>query len=100
MYNESAMQFAWKAGILVAVIGLLGWGVSDIVLRGRELQQEESKLSERLESIEEENALLAAEIEYYRNPENLIKELKSQFNYREGGEKLIIIVPESTSTRK
>ena len=93
------MQLAWKIAVLILVAGLLGWGVSNLFFKERALRQEGTELSRRLETVEQENASLAESIEYYQNPENLMKELKSQFNYREGGEKLMIIVPAGTSTK-
>jgi len=38
--------------------------------------------------------VLLGDIEYFSNPKNLAKELKSKFNYKNPGEKLIIVVPE------
>jgi len=87
------MQIAWKIAIVIVMVGLLGWGVSDVFFRERELRKDEMKLSDRLQALEKENASLSASIEYYQSPENLIKELKSQFNYREEGENLLIVVP-------
>jgi len=94
------MQVAWKITVVIVVVGLLGWGASDVFLRERELRRDEVRLSDRLETLEKENISLSASIEYYQNPENLIKELKSQFNYREEGESLLIVVPRSEEGRK
>ncbi len=46
----------------------------------------------------EERKDLEAELEYYSNPINLEKELRSRFNYRAPDEKMIIIVPPSTAS--
>lgn len=45
-----------------------------------------------------ENEQLESDVEYFGEKENLVKELKSQFNYVEPGEKLLIIVPGTSST--
>ena len=45
-----------------------------------------------------ENFELQADLEYYARPENLEKELRSRFNYKKPGEKLIIIVPPKEAT--
>ena len=88
----------WKVLVLIIVIALLGWGVYNLVQEKNLLGKEAAELSEVLKSLEEENRTLTSRIEYFQNPENLLKELKSQFNYREEGEGLIIIVPNVTST--
>ncbi len=52
-----------------------------------------AELTATVEILREQNNFLEKEVEYFSYPENLIKELKSKFNYREEGEKIIIIVP-------
>jgi len=92
-----------KAGILIVIVALLGWGMYVLIQERNELGSEVEKLSASANFLREENESLEEKIEYYKNSENLLKELKSQFNYREEGEKLIIIVPEtqkSTSTEE
>ncbi len=39
-----------------------------------------------------------ADLSYYLNPTNLEKELRNRFNYRQVGEKMLIIVSPSSST--
>lgn len=51
-------------------------------------------LNEKLAIMEEENKELLSDIEYYGHPENLLKELKKHFNYKETGEEIIIIIPD------
>ncbi len=41
---------------------------------------------------------LQADYEYYQNPANLEKEIRSRFNYHSPDEKLIVIVPKPSST--
>ncbi len=65
----------------------------------RSLSREVNELKSEFQALQEENQELTARIEYFKNPENLLKEIKSQFNYREQGEGLIIIVPNATATR-
>jgi len=50
-------------------------------------------LNSRLQTLSKENVDLQSEIEYFSRPENLEKELKSRFNYKKTGEKMMIIVP-------
>jgi cell division protein FtsB len=79
--------------IIIAVVGLLSWGFYDLHNERKTFQREVNELRLKKESLEAENKSLEENIEYFKNPKNLIKELKSKFNYREEGEKLIIIVP-------
>lgn len=65
----------------------------------RALRKEVAELRSELKNLESENRELISKIEYFKKPENLLKEIKSQFNYREEGEGLIIIVPNATATR-
>jgi cell division protein FtsB len=58
-----------------------------------ELKAELSGLSSRLEALNEENGFLMSEINYFSNPENLEKELRSKLNYKSPGEEMMIIVP-------
>lgn len=50
-------------------------------------------LRSKLGSVSEENNLLKAEAEYFSKPENMEKEIKKRFNYREKDEKMMIIIP-------
>ena len=92
------MMSLWKILVVLIVVALLGWGVYNLVQEKNSLGREAGELSEVLKSLEEENRTLTSKIEYFQNPENLLKEVKSQFNYREEGEGLIIIVPNVTNT--
>lgn len=61
-------------------------------LNGR-LKVEFSLLSEKVENLKKENSLLQADLEYFKEPANLEKELRNRFNYKSPGEKMIIVVP-------
>jgi cell division protein FtsL len=87
------MNWIWKTIIIVAVILLIGFGVYKLWIQNDELESEIEKLSASLLDIENENRDLEYKIDYFENPDNLLKEVKSQFNYREVGEEIIIVVP-------
>lgn len=57
------------------------------------LKIDSDNLNSRLQALSKENADLQSDIEYFSRPENLEKELKSRFNYKKPGEKMMIIVP-------
>lgn len=78
---------------IVALVGLLGWGLRNLAAERHALQGELRELNGKLNRLETENQKLIADIEYFKNPDNLVKELKSKFNYREEDERLIIVVP-------
>lgn len=88
-----------KFFVLFLVFIVMVFGVYKLIVKNNALEKDIEKLGANLESLEKENHELLADIEYFKEPENLIKELKSQFNYREAGEKLIIVVPSTTPER-
>jgi hypothetical protein len=47
----------------------------------------------KLDATQKDNQKLKEELTYYLNPLNMAKELKARFNYREEGEKTLILVP-------
>ncbi len=59
----------------------------------QELKENLSGLNFEAEALTKENENLQSEIEYFSEPENLEKELKTKFNYRKPGEKMMIVVP-------
>jgi len=83
----------WKAGVLVVILAVLALGIYSLVSKNQVFGKKASELGASLQKLQDENDYLASQIKYFEHPENLLKELKSQFNYREEGEKLIIIVP-------
>ncbi len=86
--------------IILLLLVVLGFGLFKLIQEKGQLGNEVKEMRAEFESLAEENKDLAAKIEYFKNPANLVKEIKSQFNYREEGEKLIIIVPGTTSTNE
>jgi len=86
--------------VILAVLIVLGFGLFRLFRERSALTGEVKKIRAEFEILTEENKELEARIEYFKNPANLVKEIKSQFNYREEGEKLIIIVPNATSTNQ
>jgi cell division protein FtsB len=79
--------------ILGAVVLAVITQIYFILKERSELKTELEKLAASLDALNEENGFLMSEINYFSNPENLEKELRSKFNYRDAGEKMMIIVP-------
>lgn len=79
--------------ILLLVLGAAGFQLYRLYGQKAQLAAE---LKEKIASVNElasENKELQANIEYFSEPENLAKDLKSKLDYKRPGEKLIIIVP-------
>jgi len=83
----------WKTAIFIAVFVLLGLGLYNLRQEKIELESEMANLKAEIAGLQNENKTLQERLNYFRVPENLLKELKSQFNYREEGEEMMIIVP-------
>lgn len=87
----------WRWAIFGAAITLIGWGLFRLIDSKGELKSEISELSAKSASLTAENRKLADQIDYFKNPANLLNEARKQTNYRLPDEKLIIIVPGTAS---
>jgi len=79
--------------LLTGVITVLGWQFFNLYIQHRVLEKSSENLNTQIYSLESENKDLNSDIEYFSNPENLEKEFKSQTNYKDAGENMIIIIP-------
>lgn len=82
-----------KILIIAGLIGFTAWGGYNLERQSRQLEIKFNNLKTNSELLERENQVLKEDINYFGYADNLIKELKSLFNYRQPGEKMIIIVP-------
>jgi len=94
------MRIVILAVLIIFIIALAG----QIYVSGKKIGDAKAGYNEAQKNLNEakkENESLTADIEYFLNPLNLEKELKSRFNYKAAGEKMIIIVPgnQTTSTQ-
>jgi len=82
---------------IIIILCLVLIGVSAqvylILKESNGLKKDLDDLNGRMEAFVKENANLKSNIEYFSNSENLEKELKSKFNYKKAGEKMMIVVP-------
>lgn len=81
----------------MGMTGLIGAGVVNIVNESRILGAEAAKLKTEKDALHNEQTALESRLLYLKEPENFLKEVKSQFNYRSPGENLMIIIPNATS---
>ncbi len=65
--------------------------------RGKIAETQYSQLSAELDKAKIDYSNLQSDFEYYSNPANLEKELRARFNYKSPGEKLIILIPATSS---
>lgn len=77
-------------GILVFV---LGTQIYRLYSQWTELEHRLLKVSKEADALETENDKLTSDLEYFGDVRNLVKELKTLFNYKNPGEKLIIVIP-------
>ena len=82
---------------IIIILCLVLIGVSAqvylILKESNGLKKDLDDLNGRMEALVKENTNLKSNIEYFSYPENLEKELKSKFNYKKAGEKMMIVVP-------
>jgi cell division protein FtsB len=72
---------------------MLGLGVYKLTVEKNALAKETKNARDELNELNEEKKSLEEEMSYLANPENILKQLKTRFNYRKPGENMMIIVP-------
>ncbi len=87
----------WKFTVLGIIVVVFAWGFYIVFTEKNSLHNEVLLLRDEVDALSEENHSLELDISYFSSPENILKELKSKFNYREDGEHLIILVPRDTT---
>ena len=83
---------------ILAVAFLLGFMAYSIMKDSHTYEASVRSLRAKKAGLEASNANLSAKLEYFKNPQNLLKEARTQFNFVSPGEKVIIIIPEGTSS--
>jgi cell division protein FtsB len=84
--------------IVVALVALISYTGYNFLQQHNEIKREIVDLSSVTNKLKAENAELEKNIEYYSLPENVLKASKAQFNYRNEGEQMIIVIPSSSSS--
>lgn len=79
--------------ILIIFIIAVGFQISVIFSKERKLEKELEGLESKTEFFSSENVELESQINFLSRWENFEKELKSKFNYKNIGEKLMILIP-------
>ncbi len=86
------MKRILTAILILAVVALL-WQLFQLYMQNSGLKSSLGVIEDKLNNLTEENGKCQADLEYFASPENLEKELRSKFNYKKPGEKIIIVVP-------
>ncbi|MCR4328673.1 MAG: hypothetical protein NUV53_04145 [Patescibacteria group bacterium] len=80
-------------GLVIVVIGVESY---QFFQEGNVLQRDFLKQREMVERTTRETVSLQSNLDYFAKPENLEKEIRARFNYRDADEKMYIIVPPHT----
>lgn len=76
---------------------VIAYELIQLFIVNKKLNLDFSVSSKKLDSLKTDNVILRADLEYFKNPENFEKELRSRLNYKKPGEKMIIVVPPKNS---
>ena len=87
------MTKIWVVALLSVFFVLISVQIITFSKKRSEAAAEFQKTEAALRRAEEDRARLQRELDYYKNPENLEKELRARFNYKSPGEQTIILVP-------
>jgi len=81
---------------LVFILVAAGYQLYRLYGQERHLSGDLDKTRQEVVKLIEENKSLQADLEYFSHLENLAKDFKSKFDYKRPGEKMFIIVPNSS----
>jgi len=85
------------AAILSIFLAVLGNQIYFFSKRSGESEAQYQKIKAELDQAQSDLGKTKADLDYYSNPANLEKEIRARLNYKLIGEKMIIIVPASSS---
>ena len=86
------------AGILLILILLLGLQIYNFEAQSGALAKQAQELKVQLDKAQQNYQQLQGDFQYLQNPINLEKELRARFNYKALGEKMIILVPNQSTS--
>ena len=88
----------WHIIIILIIVGLISLGIFNLSQENKIIGIEAEKFRAELQTLTKRKETVQDRINYLQDPENLEKEIKTQLNYRNPDEKLIIVVPETEVT--
>lgn len=83
---------------LSLLLVLMVYETFSLLSQKNDVAKKYEELKSALAQTKDDQERLKTEINYLSNPSNLEKELRLRFNLKKPGEKMIIIVPASTSS--
>lgn len=87
-----------KPAVLIILVAIVLYAGYTLFREKQKMGREITNVSEAVKKLKEENEKLRSDIEYYKLSENLLKASKARFNYTKEGERMIIVVPSTSST--
>lgn len=84
--------------VLVALLVVVGIEVAVFFGREQRAHNEYREAEAQLNQAKIDQGKLQEELRYFAEKANIEKELRARFNYRLPGEKMIILVPSTTTT--
>jgi hypothetical protein len=79
---------------MIAAMMFVGYQIYGVIGEYRQLSGEMTSIKTSADDLSVENEGLRERVQYLSEPENLINEIKSKFNYRFPDERTIIVAPE------
>ncbi len=79
---------------LIIIVSVFAVEIFSMFKESRSLAGDNQKLMAQLQSLTDEKNKIQEDINYYSNAANLQKLLRQEFNYKQPGEKMIIVVPQ------
>ncbi|EKD24090.1 MAG: hypothetical protein ACD_81C00112G0002 [uncultured bacterium] len=76
--------------IIIIVVSIQAFG---LFRKGNDMGNQLQASKEKVEMLNKENESLQEQLDYFSREENLEKELRAKFNYKNPGEKVMIITP-------
>lgn len=87
-----------RLSIILILIAILSWTGYSLIRQKWAMESEIANLSDTTKKLSTENQSIQNGISYYEHPENILKEARKQFPYKTPGERVLIVVPSTTST--
>lgn len=79
--------------IIIIFILVVGWQLFVLFRKGNDLNSELTDVNGKISFFDKENENIQADVSFLSKAENLEKEIRSKFNYKAIGEKMMILLP-------
>jgi len=79
--------------VLAIALGVVWFELYSLFCESRLLSSQKSDLEKQIDAVSNDTRQTQDDLTYYSIPENLQRVVKEKLNYKEVGEKLIIVIP-------